>query len=89
MFTISSGNTATLAQSIDIDIAGCNSVTIVNITNKPIIVPFPAGIGLGNGQKVTIRGKEKEQYKGKLTILFDDIFPPAVGQAVIIRKKFI
>ena len=88
-YTVTSGDTATNAQSIDIDVTNCNSVTIVNITNKPIFVPFPAGIALSNGQKLTIKGKENELYKGKLTILFDDIFPPAIGQAVFVRKKYI
>ena len=88
-YTISSGDSPTYARSIDVDVTDCNSVTVVNITNKPIFVPFPGGIALSNGQKLIIEGKENELYKGKLTILFDDIFPPAVGQAVFIRKKYI
>lgn len=88
-FVIDSGTSATNATSLEVDVDGYNSITVVNITNKPIIVPFPGGVGLANGQKVTIQGKENQLNRGKMYILFDDIFPPINGQALIIRKKFI
>lgn len=77
------------ADRVEVDIADCNSITICNITNIPMIVPFPQGVLLSNGQKFTIEGKDNEIFKGRLTVYFDTIFPPSIGQAVFIRKKYI
>lgn len=86
---VESGNTPIFSKSVDVDIAGYNTIIIVNITLKPIFVPYPGGVGLGFLQRVTINGNELENYAGKITILWDDISPPNVGQALFIRKKFI
>jgi len=87
-FTVDSGYWV-LPTSVDIDIAGYNTIYIVNITARPIQVPFPGGVTLGQYQKLTIRGNENEIYKSKLTISFKKVIPPIRGQAVIIRKKYI
>ncbi len=87
-FTVDSGYWV-LPTSVDIDIAGYNTIYIVNITPRPIQVPFPGGVTLGQYQKLVIRGNENEIYKSKLTISFKKVIPPIRGQAVIIRKKYI
>ncbi len=86
-YTVDSGYF--IVETADIDISGYNTIYIVNNTARPIQVPFPGGVTLGQYQKLTIKGNEMELYKSKLTISFKKVVPIIRGQAVIIRKKYI
>ena len=78
-----------IVSTVDIDIAGFNNIYIVNISPRPIIVPFPDGVTLQQYQKLQIKGNDNEIYKSKLTIAFKKVIPIVQGQALIIRKKYI
>jgi len=78
-----------LPTSVDIDLTGYNTVYIVNLTARPIIVPFPGGVTLGQYQKLQLKGNDNEIYFSKLTINFKKVIPAIKGEAVIIRKKYI
>ena len=78
-----------IVSNVDIDLSGYNNVYVVNLTARPIQVPFPGGVTLGQYQKIQIKGNENESYFSKLTISFKKVIPLIRGQALIIRKKYI
>jgi hypothetical protein len=86
-FTVVSGYF--VVENNDIDLTGYNNVYVVNLTQRPIQVPFPGGVTLGQYQKLQIKGNENEMYYSKLTISFKKVVPLIEGQALIIRKKYI
>lgn len=72
---------------VDIDVNGCNEITIRNEVNRLVRVPYAGGIVLGIYDTVTVRGKEKESLGGKLTVNF--LKSANLGKLTVIRKKYV
>jgi hypothetical protein len=80
---------APLRTNVDVDISGFNSIIIINVTNRTVQIPFPGGKNVFKYGKLEIKGKDLENYAGKITISFLKSLTDPVGQCLFIRKKFI
>lgn len=89
------GAIPTNSQTVDVDIIGYNSITIINLSTIQTIIFFPSGYNLPTNAKFEINGRELENCMGKLTIQFINTpinLPPLFfpyGRLLFIRKKYL
>lgn len=97
-YTVESQDFQTAApnsQTIDVDVSGYNSFTIINLADVQTMIYFPSGYFLPKGAKFEISGRELEECRGKITIQFINtpVFIPfpfiPYGRLLFIRKKYL